>query len=290
MLRRILQPVRPNAAMPWIAFAGSAVFVSFASACQAAVFSGAWPEIALTSRVPFALYLIAIFAAARRDDPRVVTFAGLLAAAEWIALVSIFPRAGSAIGNSEEVLVIAAATLLAAAATSRTRGLRLSSIRDHLTGLLNRRHFEQRLTTELMRSSRSRRALALAILDVDRLRRVNDTAGHAAGDDVLREVAARLTATMRRSDLCARIDGDEFALAFIDTSVADAAAKLEELRRAVAATPIPLRTRAVVTMTCSAGLAAAPLDGEDAQTLMRVAQARLFAAKHAGRNRLMIAG
>jgi diguanylate cyclase (GGDEF)-like protein len=95
---------------------------------------------------------------------------------------------------------------------------------------------------------------------------------------------------MRRSDLCARIGGDEFALAFVDTSVADAAVKVEEIRRTVSATPISLRVRAVVTITCSAGVAVAPLDGEDAKTLLRIANARLFAAKHAGRDCLMIAG
>ena len=143
---------------------------------------------------------------------------------------------------------------------------------------------------ELMRTTRTRRPLALAIIDVDQFKRVNDTAGHLAGDDVLREVAARLTKTVRRTDLCARYGGDEFALAFIDTGADDAAARLEEIRRTVSATPIPLRIHAVVTITCSAGIAVAPLDGGDATTLVSIADTRLLAAKNAGRDRLMVAG
>jgi diguanylate cyclase (GGDEF)-like protein len=95
---------------------------------------------------------------------------------------------------------------------------------------------------------------------------------------------------VRRTDLCARFGGDEFALAFIDTSIADAAAKLEEIRRTVSAAPIPFRIQAVVTITCSAGVAVAPLDGNDATTLILIADTRLLAAKQAGRNRLMVAG
>ena len=95
---------------------------------------------------------------------------------------------------------------------------------------------------------------------------------------------------MRRTDLAARFGGDEFALVFIDTSVADAAAKLEEIRRTVSATPIPLRVQTVVTLTCSASVAIAPLDGSLAESLIAVAESRLSAAKKAGRDRLMVAG
>jgi two-component system cell cycle response regulator len=141
-----------------------------------------------------------------------------------------------------------------------------------------------------MRSARHRRPLALALIDLDRFQSVNDSAGPLAGDEVLCEVASRLRRTVRRTDLAARFGGDEFALVFIDTSVADAAAKLEEIRRTVSATPIPLRVQTVVTLTCSASVAVAPLDGSLAESLIAVAEARLSAAKKAGRDRLMVAG
>ena len=287
----VLQLARRHPPVPWLGFVTAALDVSFVSFYHATVFINAFQQLALTSRVAFALYLLAILATSLRNDGRVATFAGLLAAIEWIALVHYFQDSGvDMMGEIEELVIIAAATMLARIVASRARGLRLSSIRDNLTGLLNRAHFEERLKMELMRQSRTHRPLALAIIDVDQFKRVNDSAGHLAGDEVLREVAARLTRTVRRTDLSARFGGDEFALAFIDTSVADAAAKLEEIRQTVSATPIPLRIHAVVTITCSAGIAVAPLDGNDATTLVSIADTRLLAAKNAGRDRLMVAG
>src|SRR5258705_8689437 len=265
--------------------------VSFVSFYHLTVFVGAFTLLAFSSRVAFALYLLAILATSLRNDGRVATFAGLLASIEWLALIRIFDETDvDMMAAVEELVLIAAATMLARIIASRATGLRLSSIRDNLTGLLTRAHFEERLATELMRSTRTHRPLALAIIDVDQFKRVNDTAGHLAGDEVLREVGARLTRTVRRTDRCARFGGDEFALAFIDTSVADAAAKLEEIRRTVSATPIPFRIQTVVTITCSAGVAMAPLDGNDATTLILIADTRLLAAKQAGRDRLMVAG
>lgn len=284
----ILRLATRHPPVPWLGFASAALDVSIVSIYHATVFSGAFPQIALSSRAAFALYLLAIVATSLRNDGRVATFAGLLAAFEWMVIVQAFNV--DAMGTLDELVIIVAATMLARIIASRARGLRLSSIRDTLTGLLTRTHFEDRLAVEVMRSSRTRRPLALAIIDVDQFKRVNDTAGHAAGDEVLREVAARLTRSMRRTDLCARFGGDEFALAFIDTSVADAATKLDEIRRMVSATPIPLRVRAVVTVTCSAGVAIAPLDGQDAMALILIADTRLLAAKNAGRDRLMVAG
>jgi diguanylate cyclase (GGDEF)-like protein len=284
----ILRLATRHPPVPWLGFASAALDVSIVSVYHATVFSGAFPQMALSSRAAFALYLLAILATSLRNDGRVATFAGLVAAFEWMVIVQAFNV--DPMGELDELIIIVAATMLARIIASRARGLRLSSIRDNLTGLLNRTHFEERLAVEVMRSSRTRRPLALAIIDVDQFKRVNDTAGHAAGDEVLREVAARLTRSMRRTDLCARFGGDEFALAFIDTNVADAATKLDEIRRTVSATPIPLRVRAVVTITCSAGVAIAPLDGQDAMALILIADTRLLAAKNAGRNRLMVAG
>jgi len=283
----VLQLARRHPPVPWLGFAAAALDVTVVSFYHVTVWVGAFALF--SGRFAFALYLLAILATSLRNDGRVATFAGLLAASEWIVLVRAFDDADM-MAAVEELVIIAAATMLARIIASRARGLRLSSIRDNLTGLLNRAHFEERLATELMRSTRTHRPLALAIIDVDQFKRVNDTFGHLSGDEVLREVAARLTRTVRRSDLYCRFGGDEFALAFIDTSVVDAAARLEEIRRTVSATPIPLRIQGVVTITCSAGVAVSPLDGEEARTLIEIADARLLAAKGAGRDRLMVAG
>ena len=288
----VLQLARRHPPVPWLGFAAAVLDVSFVTAYFAMAGVGVSAISTLFGINPtgaLALYVVAILATSLRNDGRIATFAGVLAAIAWSALGEVFRR-GEGVAILEALVVIGAATMLARIIASHARRLQLSSIRDNLTGLLTRAHFEERLAMELMRSSRTHRPLALAIIDVDQFKRVNDTAGHLAGDEVLREVAARLTRTVRRSDLCARFGGDEFALAFIDTSVVDAAARLEEIRQTVSATPIPLRIQAVVTITCSAGVAVSPLDGEDATTLIGIADARLLAAKSAGRDRLMVAG
>ena len=300
-----LQLARRRPPVLWLGFVNAALDVTFVTFYHALIFISGFALLAVTSRVTFALYLLAILATSLRNDGRVATSAGALAAAQWLGLVRWANVAGytqaavadgrfygdvTMAGQIEELVMLLAATTLARIIVSRARALRLSSIRDNLTGLLNRAHFEERLGTELMRSARHRHPLALALIDLDQFKRVNDTSGHLAGDEVLREVAARLASTVRRTDLCARFGGDEFALAFIDTSVADAAARLEEIRRTVSATPIPLRVPAVVTITCSAGVAVAPLDGTDTVALLSIADVRLLAAKKAGRDRLMVAG
>jgi diguanylate cyclase (GGDEF)-like protein len=286
----VLQLARRHPPVPWLGFLTAATDVTFVTFYIVTIVVSGSPLAVMTSRATFSLYLLAILATGVRNDGRVATFGGVLAAAEWLTLSAWASPNLDTSSLVEEILVIAAATMLARVVVSRGRGLRLSSIRDNLTGLLNRAHFDERLRTELMRSGRHPRPLALAIIDVDRFKRVNDTYGHLSGDEVLREVGVRLTRTVRRTDLCARFGGDEFALAFVDTSIADAAAKLEEIRRTVSATPIPLKVHAVVTITCSAGVAVAPLDGTDATTLVATADARLLAAKKAGRDRLILAG
>src|SRR5438046_2153997 len=159
----VLQLARRHPPLSRLGFASAALDVSFVSVYHATVFIGAFPQLALTSRVAFALYLLAILATSLRNDGRVATFAGLLAAIEWIALVHYFQDSGvDRMGEIEELVIIAASMMLARIIASRARGLRLSSIRDNLTGLLNRAHFEERLAMELMRSSRTHRPLALA--------------------------------------------------------------------------------------------------------------------------------
>ena len=301
----ILQLARRHPQPAWLGFAAAAFDVTFVTGYHALIVVGGFAVIAPTGRVTFALYLLAILATSLRNDGRVATFSGALASVAWFGLTRWANFSGTAqsavagggvygggamAGQAQELIIIAASTALSWTIVSRARALRLSSTRDNLTGLLNRAHFEERLGTELMRSARHRRPLALGLIDLDRFRSVNDSVGPAAGDEVLCEVASRLRRTVRRTDLAARFGGDQFALVFIDTSVADAAGKLEEIRRTVSATPIPLRVQTVVTLTCSASVAIAPLDGSLAESLIVVAESRLSAAKKAGRDRLMVAG
>lgn len=162
--------------------------------------------------------------------------------------------------------------------------LRRRATTDALTGLANRGAFEEALAREIARARRAGAALAVVVLDVDHFKRVNDAHGHAAGDAVLREVAARLEAAARAGDLAGRVGGEEFAVALPDADLAAAADVAERVRRRVADAPVAFPGGAVA-VTISAGVAALA-GGEDAVALVARADARLYEAKRAGRDRV----
>ncbi|MFO1074296.1 MAG: diguanylate cyclase [Geminicoccaceae bacterium] len=153
---------------------------------------------------------------------------------------------------------------------------------DHLTGLPNRRLFDDRLTSALRNAARRGEMLAVALLDLDRFKAVNDSLGHAAGDELLTALAQRFTATLRASDTVARLGGDEFIFVFagIDTAQ-DARFPTDKLLEA-AALPVRLGEREV-SISASIGVSLFPEDGLEAQTLLRRADAALYAAKARGR-------
>jgi diguanylate cyclase (GGDEF)-like protein len=113
--------------------------------------------------------------------------------------------------------------------------------RDGLTGLPNRRLFEETLSREIARSYRRRVPLSLAVIDVDHFKEINDTASHQAGDEVLRQVGAALVANTKGSDLAARYGGDEFVVLLPDCSADEALGVAERLRAAVARDVRPCR-------------------------------------------------
>jgi two-component system cell cycle response regulator len=153
--------------------------------------------------------------------------------------------------------------------------------RDGLTGLPNRRLFEESLEREIARAERRGSPMALVVLDVDHFKDVNDTLGHQAGDAVLREVGRALSENTKASDLPARYGGDEFVVLLPDCSGADCYEVAERLRAAVA-------TRmTTVKVTVSAGTASLPDNAHDGERLVAAADAALYEAKRAGRNRSM---
>jgi two-component system cell cycle response regulator len=151
--------------------------------------------------------------------------------------------------------------------------------RDGLTGLANRRLFEESLAREVARSQRRGAPLSLVVFDVDHFKDVNDTLGHQAGDAVLREVGAALTHNTKASDVPARYGGDEFVVLLPDCSGTDAVTVAERLRAAVTA------QMSTVQITVSAGAASFPENAEDGERLVAAADAALYEAKQAGRNR-----
>jgi diguanylate cyclase (GGDEF)-like protein len=155
---------------------------------------------------------------------------------------------------------------------------------DPLTGLLNHGAFHQRLDEEVQRAARHGHPLSLALLDLDHFKEVNDQHGHRAGDDALRTVADILRAHARETDILGRVGGEELAWLMPDSELAGAAKAAERLRAATGAAA----TRPVGLVTASIGVAELEVDGS-AGDLFGSADAAMYRAKDAGRNRVRVA-
>ena len=155
---------------------------------------------------------------------------------------------------------------------------------DPLTGLANRRALTTALAREVARSVRTREPLSLAIMDIDFFKKINDTYGHVAGDDVLREVAGAMASNVRDVDLVARYGGEEFAIVLPNCPSEGALTVVERVRAAVSALPT------VTRVTVSAGISTACGEtGGGAEGLMAAADEALYASKNAGRDRATLA-
>ena len=154
---------------------------------------------------------------------------------------------------------------------------------DILTGLPNRRLLGDRLDQALARSQRTGRTLAVAYIDLDSFKAVNDAHGHAVGDQLLVQMAERLKGVLRGDDTLARLGGDEFVLLFSDLDSPDACHALARQALAAIATPV-LVDGAEIHTTASLGLTLFPQDAADADTLLRHADQAMYLAKEAGKN------
>ena len=156
---------------------------------------------------------------------------------------------------------------------------------DALTGLFNRRVLMPRIERAIAHTRQGGAGFAVAVLDLDHFKRINDTHGHAGGDIVLVAVARHLQRYLRRDDIAARIGGEEFALLLADTSAAEALRTVERLRTDLAASDIQIHDRSV-RISLSAGLIHSSETGStaNAEALLDHADRRLYAAKQAGRN------
>ena len=165
------------------------------------------------------------------------------------------------------------------------------SIRDHLTGLFNRRYLEEMLEREIQRAIRAQQPVGILILDVDHFKQINDTLGHIAGDIVLHELGKFLSRQIRQSDIACRYGGDEFVIILPDTSRETAQQRAEQLRYGVGNIfkdhkDPPVSER----ISISLGVAAFPDDGSTGEVVLKAADTALLQAKHSGSNQVVMAG
>ena len=167
--------------------------------------------------------------------------------------------------------------------------LRDQSVRDPLTGLYNRRYLEETLEREIRRAVRSEHLLGVLMLDLDHFKKFNDTYGHEAGDTVLRETAAFLGRSVRAEDIVCRFGGEEFVIILPLADIQTTKARAERIRSKLRELTILHQGRAVGLVTVSVGVAELPQNGTTPKTLLEAADAALYAAKRAGRDRVVVA-
>jgi two-component system cell cycle response regulator len=162
------------------------------------------------------------------------------------------------------------------------------AITDGLTGLFNRRYMENHLATLVDQSAARGKPIAVMVLDIDYFKAINDTHGHDAGDDVLREFALRVRKCIRNIDLACRYGGEEFVLVMPETDKAVATMVAERLRRRIASEPFGIQQGArSLEVTISIGIAAASGSADTAAAILKRADQALYQAKRDGRNRVV---
>jgi len=168
--------------------------------------------------------------------------------------------------------------------------LRHQAIRDSLTGLFNRRYLTETLEREIARAQRRDSGLGVIMLDVDHFKRFNDTYGHDAGDRLLAVLGRYLQSAIRAEDIACRYGGEEFTLILPDISTATLLERAEEIRAGAQELEVLHQGRLLGKVSISLGISYFPHHGHDGETLLQAADAALYQAKRAGRNRVVMAG
>jgi len=165
-----------------------------------------------------------------------------------------------------------------------------ASVRDHLTGIFNRRYMEETLEREILRATRKHLSLGLIMLDVDDFKHFNDTYGHAAGDEILREVGSLLLKHVRGEDVPCRYGGDEFIIILPDASRTVTCERAKLICECAKQFHLKFAGQVLETVTLSLGVAVFPEHGSTSAAILRAVDDALYRAKHEGRSRVVVAG
>jgi diguanylate cyclase (GGDEF)-like protein len=213
----------------------------------------------------------------------------MIAAGSSLGVLGV-PASVPSLTPSRRLVIGAAAALLGVSVRSvyLLQEVRESSLRDQLTGCVNRAHAMEVVASELIRARRSRLPVSLIMFDLDRFKAINDRYGHLCGDAVLAEVGAKMRASLRASDMKCRYGGEEFLILLPETPLDGAHRAAETLRRELAEMEIHWSDR-VVRVTSSFGVACARPNEIDPTPLVARADEALYRAKREGRNRVRVA-
>jgi diguanylate cyclase (GGDEF)-like protein len=161
------------------------------------------------------------------------------------------------------------------------------SVTDGLTGLFNSRHFYKNLDLEISRTKRYGSSFSLMLFDIDNFKKLNDTYGHQAGDEVLQELARILTSVSRETDIVVRYGGEEFVIILPNTLEEEAIALATRILKSVQETKIKINATEEVSITLSGGVASFPNNASTAKSLLNAADSAMYAAKTAGKNTIV---
>lgn len=217
--------------------------------------------------------------------------------ARTIGVLNVADKVTGEIFSNEDLQLLVSVGAYASVAIERSRfhqkteELKKISITDSLTGLLNRRYFQERMSEEIERSRRHHLPLSLIMIDVDDFKRVNDSLGHPIGDEVLKATARCLRNSIRTIDVAARYGGEEFTVILPQTNKVDAQTIAERICAEVYRLDLPfIKSDQKFVLSVSLGLATYPEDAETLEELIRNSDIALYAAKSQGKNRVVVYG
>lgn len=253
----------------------------------------AGPDRVVHSEAVWAVYLLVIMTSALRLDIRICFYAGLLTVIQYLALVAALDLTWQDLMLNYDRLIqfaritlMLAATALAIGIVNRSRSMMTMSGFDSLTGLANRRYFDQRFKDEMSKAEKLERPLSLVLFDLDHFKRVNDEHGHDVGDGVLLQVADLMRRGSREQDFLARWGGEELAMILPDTD-AEVATRVAKRLTDMIRNKVFRSLSSNVRLTASAGVAERRADCSTAEDLFSLADQRVLQAKTIGRDQVV---